>query len=107
MAVQAACRSSAADAEELQRLRSEVAAKSVEVQEARAAEGEYAAECECLGRDLAAERLRAKVNHCVPVQLMVWQTTREPGHYSVLTISGGECFAGAPGSCCCRCRSSC
>jgi hypothetical protein len=48
---------------ELLRLRAEVAAKAAEVQEARQAEAEYAEECGRLGRDLAAERLRAKVGH--------------------------------------------
>ena len=48
---------------ELRRLRAEVAAKAAEVQEARQAEAEYAEECGRLGRDLAAERLRAKVGH--------------------------------------------
>lgn len=53
---------SVANAEgELHRLRAQVAAKAAELQEARQAEAEYAAECEQLSRELAAERLRAMV----------------------------------------------
>ncbi|KAL4458577.1 hypothetical protein ABPG75_013442 [Micractinium tetrahymenae] len=52
---------SVADAEgELRRLRAEVAAKAAELREAKEAEAEYAAECEQLSRELAAERLRVK-----------------------------------------------
>ncbi len=55
-----ACR--AGDAEEtVRRLRAEMAAKAAELREVRAAEQEAAEDCERLSRDLAAERLRAKV----------------------------------------------
>ncbi|PRW59715.1 lipoxygenase homology domain-containing 1 isoform A [Chlorella sorokiniana] len=45
---------------ELARLRAEVAAKAAELRDATHAEAEAEAECERLGRELAAERLRAK-----------------------------------------------
>lgn len=57
----AACR--VGDSEgELARLRAEVAAKAAELRDAKQAEAEAEAECERLGRQLAAERLRAKVS---------------------------------------------
>ena len=45
----------------MRRLRAEMAAKAAELREVRAAEQEAAEDCERLSRDLAAERLRAKV----------------------------------------------
>ena len=55
------CRAGTND-NELARLRDEVAAKAAELRDAKQAEAEAEAECERLGRELAAERLRAKVS---------------------------------------------